>query len=711
MKKTRILTRLYGVTPTIVLRRNLFKARHVTQQDYSVTTRKVYAVTLLIWKDELSESALRCKMQVCDKKHGKRTKNEENTDSYETLRRNPYDSVTPMSYLSQHYGVTLTLDYAVTSFKPARWKVHVSSLRRKPLKDHGFVGYPFDYRVTLGFGSIAGSLDHVNHVIRLPLEYGISMVLEKDDHSNPSAPDVVKPEIRGNVNFEIKSQFMRELREDTFSENKNEDAHDHVDLVLNIVSLFNIPGVSQTQYYYVCSRSLLRDPLKDGWIDSLQELSTLGTSLKRILSKGIVHHPRPLNDLNTSRSSSRKVMNRYTKLGNGLNTMNNQLLDSQGPILGMTPIQALTAIQTMSDHSQKWHEGTLSRNISSSIDIDGLAAVISKLDDLGRDMKKLKKNVHAIQVVCQVYEGPHLENECPLNEEVKQVKTLAAEVETKVAQLEECKTIFANDGTPLYTPFYYSPEEIEYFSSNSGFSDDKKSETTEVKTSKAIPEWKSNLPEQTVNHYVEPYVPPIPFPNRLQQHAEEALVHKTMDSLKKIKINRPLLKEIRQIDNYPKYMKDLVANKKLTEDDDEVRMNLRCSALLQNLLPPKENDSGSFILPCSIGRLDFNNDLADLGANISIIPFSMFKSLGIGKLEPINMVIEMADDTKCIPKGIVKNLLIKIDKFILPIDFVILDIIEDFRMPVILGRPLLATAHTKVDIFRKTVSLEVGNEK
>ncbi|GJY33957.1 RNA-directed DNA polymerase, eukaryota, reverse transcriptase zinc-binding domain protein [Tanacetum coccineum] len=291
------------------------------------------------------------------------------------------------------------------------------------------------------------------------------------------------------------------------------------------------------------------------------------------------------------------------------------------------------------------------------------------------------------------------------------MKTLTAEVETKVEKLEGCKTIFVNDGTPLYTPFYYSLEEIKYFSANSGFSDDKKSKNTELKISKVIPELKSNILEQTVNHYVEPYVPPIPFPNRLKQHAEEALVHKTMESLKKIKMNQTLLKEIRQTDNYPKYMKDLVANKQLTEDNDEVRMSPRCSALLQNQLPLKENDPGSFILPCSIRRLDFNNALADLSTSISIIPFSMFKRLGIEKLEPINMVIEMADDTKCIPKGIVKNLLIKIDKFILPVDFVILDMIEDFRMPVISGRPLLATAHAKVDIFRKTISLEVGNEK
>ncbi|GJY01771.1 hypothetical protein Tco_0359923 [Tanacetum coccineum] len=59
------------------------------------------------------------------------------------------------------------------------------------------------------------------------------------------APGPVKLEIGGNVNIKIKSQFMRELREDTFSGNKNEDAHDHIDLILSIVGLFNIPGVSK----------------------------------------------------------------------------------------------------------------------------------------------------------------------------------------------------------------------------------------------------------------------------------------------------------------------------------------------------------------------------------------------------------------------------------------------------------------------------------
>ncbi|GJV88576.1 hypothetical protein Tco_1532514 [Tanacetum coccineum] len=88
----------------------------------------------------------------------------------------------------------------------------------------------------------------------------------------------------------------------------------------------------------------------------------------------------------------------------------------------MRPAEALTAIQTMSDHSQKWHDGSTSRNIGSSSSNDGLAALINKLDNLGRDMKKLKESVHAIQVECQIYEGPHLDKDCPLNEEVKQVE-------------------------------------------------------------------------------------------------------------------------------------------------------------------------------------------------------------------------------------------------------------------------------------------------
>ncbi|GJS08587.1 zinc knuckle CX2CX4HX4C containing protein [Tanacetum coccineum] len=93
------------------------------------------------------------------------------------------------------------------------------------------------------------------------------------------------------------------------------------------------------------------------------------------------------------------------------------------------------------------------------------------------------------------------------------------------------------------------------------------------------------------------------------------------------------------------------------------------------------------------------------------MPLSMYTRLGLGKLIPVNMNVELADRTKSIPKEIVENLLVKIDKFIFLVDFILLDMVEDFRMPNILGRPLLAIAHAEVDVFRKLISLAVGNAK
>ncbi|GJZ09035.1 hypothetical protein Tco_0543318 [Tanacetum coccineum] len=125
----------------------------------------------------------------------------------------------------------------------------------------------FDYHVTLGFGSIAVGLDHVNPVFRLPLERGISRVLGKDDHSNPNMGDdvdisaltiekylaliqdnyrsgIVKPKIGDDVEFKINRNFMRELRCKLFAGTDDEDAHKYARRVLEIVDIFHFPSVT-----------------------------------------------------------------------------------------------------------------------------------------------------------------------------------------------------------------------------------------------------------------------------------------------------------------------------------------------------------------------------------------------------------------------------------------------------------------------------------
>ncbi|GJR88521.1 hypothetical protein Tco_0212532 [Tanacetum coccineum] len=212
------------------------------------------------------------------------------------------------------------------------------------------------------------------------------------------APGVVKPEIGGNVNFEIKSQFMRELREDTFSGNKNDDAHEHVERVLDIVSLFNIPGVTHDAVMLRVFPITLTGAAKK-WVD---RISPGTVDSWDILKKAVIQRYCPtsktakqVEDIRNFKQEGDETLYQAWE-----RTMNRQLLDSQGPIPGMTPAQALKSIHTTADHFQKWHDGSSSRNIDSSSDSEGIAAIVKKLDSLGRDMKKLKENVHAIQVGC-----------------------------------------------------------------------------------------------------------------------------------------------------------------------------------------------------------------------------------------------------------------------------------------------------------------------
>ncbi|GJU67900.1 reverse transcriptase domain-containing protein, partial [Tanacetum coccineum] len=100
-----------------------------------------------------------------------------------------------------------------------------------------------------------------------------------------------------------------------------------------------------------------------------------------------------------------------------------------------------------------------------------------------------------------------------------------------------------------------------------------------------------------------------------------------------------------------------------------------------------------------------------LGASISLMPYTMYKKLGLGEPKATRMSLELADRSIQYPRGIIKDVLIKVDKFVLPIDFVILDMPEDSRVPIILGRPFLATARAMIDVFNKKITLRVGDDE
>ncbi|GJV07864.1 DNA-directed DNA polymerase [Tanacetum coccineum] len=162
---------------------------------------------------------------------------------------------------------------------------------------------------------------------------------------------------------------------------------------------------------------------------------------------------------------------------------------------------------------------------------------------------------------------------------------------------------------------------------------------------------------------------------------------------------------------YAKFLKGLLTNKARLEEACTITMNERRLAMLLNKLPSKEKDTGSFTIPCDIGQLHINNVLADLGASISLMPYTMYEKLGLGEPKATRMSLELADRSIQYLRGIINNVLIKVDKFVLPIDFVILDMPEDSRVSIILGRPFLATARAMIDLFNKKITLRVGDDE
>ncbi|GJW21782.1 homeodomain-like protein [Tanacetum coccineum] len=127
-------------------------------------------------------------------------------------------------------------------------------------------------------------------------------------------------------------------------------------------------------------------------------------------------------------------------------------------------------------------------------------------------------------------------------------------------------------------------------------------------------------------------------------------------------------------------------------------------------IPKKEKDPGSFTLPCFISNECFDNALVDLGANINVMPLSTYLNLGLGELAHTKLTVELADRTSKYPKGIAKNVLVGISNFVFPIDFIILDMPEDIKVPLIIGRPFLSTAHAKIDVYKRKITLRVREE-
>ncbi|GJS23989.1 reverse transcriptase domain-containing protein [Tanacetum coccineum] len=118
-------------------------------------------------------------------------------------------------------------------------------------------------------------------------------------------------------------------------------------------------------------------------------------------------------------------------------------------------------------------------------------------------------------------------------------------------------------------------------------------------------------------------------------------------------------------------------------------------------VPPKLGDPGSFLIPCNFNKAFSCDALAELGASINLMPYSLYAKLSLKTLKPTKMSVRLADRSFQYPVGIAENMLVEVGKFTFPADFVILKMEKDSKVPLILGRPFLHTANAVTRVKQK----------
>ena len=206
---------------------------------------------------------------------------------------------------------------------------------------------------------------------------------------------------------------------------------------------------------------------------------------------------------------------------------------------------------------------------------------------------------------------------------------------------------------------------------------------------------------------------PPPFPQALRGKKKIPNQAEIWEVLRQVKVNIPLLDMIKQVPTYAKFLKDLCTVKKGLGIEKKAFLTEQVSAIIQSKTLVKYKDPGSPTISVNIGGTCIDKALLDLGASVNLLPYSMSKQLGLGELKPTNITLSLADRSVKIPKGIVEDVLVKVDKFYYPVDFVVLDteLIASGpnHVPIILGRPFLAIANAIINCRNGVMQLTFGN--
>nr|GEU61383.1 hypothetical protein [Tanacetum cinerariifolium] len=511
---------------------------------------------------------------------------------------------------------------------------------------------------------------------------------------------IARPKIEDKNSFELKGHILKELRDNTFSVSNHEDANEHIKKVLEIVDLFHIPNITIDQVMLrafpmsltgAASYWLKNKP--SGSITTWEDLEI------KFLSKYCppACTTKKLEEINNFQQeldeNLYQAWERFKELlmkcpqhyltemqevvlfYNGLDVPTRQILDSRGALPSKTVADA-----------------------KSTETSDGLAAIQAQLNNLGREIKKVNEKVYAAQVGCEQCKGLHYTKDCPLKEEEKTVEQ---------AYYSQYSAPFQGGG--------YKATALEFYQRNNANPSNQGAsiKTLEIKIGKM----NKVIQERGFRSL------PCSTETNMRDHlksistivkADSYPIHRIGSSQYVVSTgqDRTLMYKTKHATiTFPSHLNGYYCEEKKESYGLQFSEAYSKASHINNSISRKEKDPGSFTLPCFINNVFVDNALADLGASISVMPLSTYLNLGLRKLAHTKLTVKLPDTTVKYPKEIAKNVLVGIGKFDFLIDFIILDIPEDIKVPLIFGRPFLSTAHAKIHVFKRKIILRVGEER
>ncbi|GKE06560.1 DNA-directed DNA polymerase [Tanacetum coccineum] len=299
--------------------------------------------------------------------------------------------------------------------------------------------------------------------------------------------------------------------------------------------------------------------------------------------------------------------------------------------------------------------------------LDSNGAIPTMIAADAKKIKKVNEKVYAAQVGCELCKGPHYTKDCPLKEEGK--------------TLEEA--YYTQIGVPFPQGGQYRAATLGFYQrNNANPSYHERRQSMEESLSKFITELAKRHEEKS---------------NLIKEirASTDASIRNQGASIKTLEIQIGQMSKVLQERGFGSLPG-------LTKINPRDHVKSISTTIETDTTPIRRIGSTRYA-----GR----DPLANLGASVSVMSFSTYNNLGLDELAHTKLTIELADRTAKHPKGIVENVLVGIGKFVFPVDFIILDMSEDVKVPLILERPFLSTAHAKIDVFKRKITVRVGDEK